>query len=122
MLGSRPENQRVEIIYDSSDMQAMAANQFIAESSDLAEIKILPQIMAEYGVADWELSIQGDNQTIKTLTGTQTLEPVLALSLDDIGRDKLAACTNLQARIKVTDTNQDTDHVSRYGVPKTINP
>ncbi|MEE9496625.1 MAG: VWA domain-containing protein [Desulfobacterales bacterium] len=91
MLGSRPENQRVEIIYDSSDMQAMAANQFIAESSNLTEIKIIPQIMAEYGVADWELSIQGDNQTIKTLTGAKTLEPVLALSLDDIGRDKLAA-------------------------------
>jgi hypothetical protein len=44
MLGSRPENQRVEIIYDSSDMQALAANQFIAESSNLTEIKITPQI------------------------------------------------------------------------------
>jgi outer membrane protein OmpA-like peptidoglycan-associated protein/Mg-chelatase subunit ChlD len=120
MLGSRPENQRVEIIYDSSDMQAMAANQFIAESSDLAEIKILPQIMAEYGVADWELSLQGDNQTIKTLTGTQTLEPVLALSLDDIGRDKLAACTNLQARIKVTDTNQDTYETATIMCPVTV--
>ncbi|MGW8300822.1 MAG: OmpA family protein [Desulfobacterales bacterium] len=120
MLGSRPENQRVEIIYDSSDMQAMAANQFIAESSDLAEIKILPQIMAEYGVADWELSLQGDNQTIKTLTGTQTLEPLLALSLDDIGRDKLAACTNLQARIKVTDTNHDTFETATIMCPVTV--
>jgi outer membrane protein OmpA-like peptidoglycan-associated protein/Mg-chelatase subunit ChlD len=120
MLGSRPENQRVEIIYDSSDMQAMAANQFIAESSNLAEIKILPQIMAEYGVADWELSIQGDNQTIKTLTGAENLEPELALSLDDIGRDKLAACSNLQARIKVTDTNQDTYETATIMCPVTV--
>jgi outer membrane protein OmpA-like peptidoglycan-associated protein/Mg-chelatase subunit ChlD len=120
MLGSRPENQRVEIIYDSSDMQAMAANQFIAESSNLTEIKILPQIMAEYGVADWQLSIQGDNQTIKTLTGAKTLEPVLALSLDDIGRDKLAACSNLQARIKVTDTNQDTYETATVMCPVTV--
>ena len=96
--------------------------------------------MAEYGVADWELSIQGDNQTIKTVTGAKTLEPVLALSLDDIGRDKLAACSNLQAHIKVTDTNQDTftrleeagelspELAGRlrswagYGVQKTIDP
>jgi outer membrane protein OmpA-like peptidoglycan-associated protein/Mg-chelatase subunit ChlD len=120
MLGSRPENQRVEIIYDSSDMQAMAANQFIAESSNLTEIKIHPQIMAEYGVTDWELSIQGDNQTIKTLTGAKTLEPVLALSLDDIGRDKLAACSNLQARIKVTDTNQDTYETATVMCPVTV--
>jgi len=60
-LGSRSENQRVEIIYDSSDMQAMAANQFIAESSNLADIKIMPRITAEYGVTNWELNIQADN-------------------------------------------------------------
>ena len=108
MVGSRPENQRVEIIYDSSDMQALAANQFIAESSNLNEIKITPQIVAEYGVANWELSIQADNKTIKTLKGTDAIDPVVALSLDDLGRDKLVACTNLQALIKVTDTNKDT--------------
>ena len=119
-LGSRPENQRADIIYDSSDMQAMAANQFIAESSNLTEIKILPQIMAEYGMADWELNIQGDNQTIKRLTGAETLDPVLVLSLDDIGRDKLVACTNLQARIKVTDTNQDTYETATAMCPVTV--
>ncbi|MGD9055694.1 MAG: OmpA family protein [Desulfobacterales bacterium] len=106
-LGSRAENQRVDIIYDSGDMQAMAANQFIAESANLSEIKIMSQIVAEYGMQNWELDIQGDQQTLKTIKGTQMLAPELALSLDDIGRDKLAACSNLQARIKVTDTNQD---------------
>jgi len=107
-VGSRSENQRVEIIYDSGDMQAMAANQFIAESSNLADIKITPRITAEYGVADWELNIQADNQTLKTLKGTDELKPVFELTLDEIGRDKLAASTSLQALIKVTDTNKDT--------------
>ena len=108
LAGSRSENQRVEIIYDSGDMQAMAGNQFIAESSNLADIKIVPRIIAEYGVADWELNIQADNQTIKTLKGTDELKPVFALTLDEIGRDKLAASTSLQALIKVTDTHKDT--------------
>jgi len=120
MLGSRAENQRVDIIYDSGDMQAMAANQFIAESSNLSEIKIVSQIEAEYGMADWELNIQGDQQTIKTIKGAQMLEPELALSLDDIGRDKLAACNNLQARIKVTDTNQDTYETMTAICPVTV--
>jgi outer membrane protein OmpA-like peptidoglycan-associated protein len=106
-LGSRSENQRVEIIYDSSDMQAMAANQFIAESSNLADIKIMPRITAEYGVTNWELNIQADNKTIKTLKGTDELKPVFALTLDEIGRDKLAGSTSLQAVIKVTDSNKD---------------
>ncbi|MGD2185436.1 MAG: OmpA family protein [Desulfobacterales bacterium] len=119
-VGSRPENQRVEIIYDSSDMQAMAANQFIAESSNLTGIKIMPQITAEYGVANWELSIQADNKTIKTLKGTDPLEPVLALSLDDIGRDKLVACSNLQALIKVTDINKDTYETATNVSPVTV--
>jgi outer membrane protein OmpA-like peptidoglycan-associated protein len=107
-VGSRSENQRVEILYDSGDMQAIAANQFIAESSNLTDIKIMPQITAEYGVADWELNIQADNKTIKTLKGTDELKPVFALTLDEIGRDKLASSANLQALIKVTDTNNDT--------------
>ncbi len=120
MPGSRPENQRVEIIYDSSDMQAIAANQFIAESSNLAAITINPRITAEYGVADWQLHLQGNNQTIKSLTGAQTLEPVLVLSLDDIGRDKLAACTSLQARIRITDANQDTYETATAIYPVTV--
>jgi outer membrane protein OmpA-like peptidoglycan-associated protein len=108
MVGSRPENQRVEIIYDSSDMQAMAANPFIAESSNLNEIKIMSQIIAEYGVANWELSVQADNKTIKTLTGSDAVDPVFGISLDDLGRDRLVAGTNLQALIRVTDINNDT--------------
>jgi outer membrane protein OmpA-like peptidoglycan-associated protein/Mg-chelatase subunit ChlD len=118
--GSRAENQRVDIIYDSGDMQAMAANQFIAESSNLTEIKIMSQIEAEYGMADWELDIQGDQKTIKTVKGAQMLEPELALSLDEIGRDKLAACSNLQARIKVTDTNQDSYETMTAICPVTV--
>jgi outer membrane protein OmpA-like peptidoglycan-associated protein len=120
MPGSRPENQRVEIIYDSSDMQAMAATQFITESSDLTAIKVIPQITAENGVADWELHIQGNNQTIKSLAGSQSLEPMLAISLDDIGRDKLAACTHLQARLRVTDTNQDRYETATANYPVTV--
>ncbi len=119
-LGSRAENQRVDMFYDSGDMQAMAANQFIAESSNLSEIKILSQIEAEYGMADWELDIQGDQQTIKTVKGAQLLAPETALSLDDIGRDKLAACSTLQARIKVTDTNQDTYETMTATCPVTV--
>jgi outer membrane protein OmpA-like peptidoglycan-associated protein len=68
----------------------------------------MPRITAEYGVANWELNIQADNKTIKTLQGTDELKPVLTLTLDEIGRDKLAASNNLQALIRVTDTNKDT--------------
>jgi len=120
MPGSRPENQRVEITYDSSDMQAIAATQFIAESNNLTAIKIIPQIIAEYGVSDWELQLQGDNQTIKSLMGAEALEPLLELSLDDIGRDKLAACTGLQARIRVTDANQDSYETATAMYPVTV--
>jgi outer membrane protein OmpA-like peptidoglycan-associated protein len=107
VLGSRPENQRVEILYASKEMDTAAGNQFIAESSNRKEIKLSPQIVAEYGIADWELTILADNQTVKTLKGTEDLQPHYTLSLDEIGRQKLATCTNLQARIKVTDINQD---------------
>ncbi|TSA11095.1 MAG: VWA domain-containing protein [Deltaproteobacteria bacterium] len=107
VLGGRAENQRVEIIYDLLTMQADAANVFITETTGIDEIKIRPQIVAEYGIADWELTLLGDNEPIKTTKGAGGLKPLYAFPLDELGRAKLAAIGNLELRIRVTDIYGD---------------
>ncbi len=117
VLGGRAENQRVEIIYDLLIMQADAANAFIAETNSIDEIKIRPQIVAEYGIAGWELTLLGDNEPIKTIRGTGDLKPLYTFPLDELGRARLAASGNLEARIKVTDVYGDTHETTAGPCP-----
>jgi len=108
VLGGRPENQRVEILFDSMEMQEEATAQFIVETNNTNEIRITPEIVAEYGVANWELTLVADNQTIKTMSGTGELESLYAFPLDEFGREKLAGFSGLEAHIKVVDIYKDT--------------
>ena len=107
ILGGRAENQRVEITYNLKDMQEDIADEFIVETNSTNEIKLQPQIVAEYGIADWELAVLGDDQTIKTLKGSGGLKPIYSVSLNELDREKLAKFGNLQARIKVVDIYGD---------------
>ncbi len=107
-VGGSAENQRVEIKYDLLEIQRDAAGEFVAEINKMDEIKIQPHIVAEYGVANWELTVLGDDQPIKTLKGTGELKPFYSISLNDLGREQLAKLDNLQARIKVIDIYNDT--------------
>jgi outer membrane protein OmpA-like peptidoglycan-associated protein/Mg-chelatase subunit ChlD len=107
-LGSRPENQRVEIIFDPVEIKGKAAEEFALETNNTNEITITPQITGGYGIANWELTILADNQPLKTLKGTDELEPSYTFSLDEFGRGKLAEFSNLEAHIRVVDINNDT--------------
>ena len=120
ILGSRPENQRVEIFFESTQMQSRAANAFITESQNINEVKITPRIVAGYGIASWELTILAGEQPIKTLSGEQSLIPIFSISPVELGIEKLAASGNLQARIKVTDLYKDTYETTTEPCPVRI--
>ncbi len=120
VLGGQPENQRVEIIFDSMEMREQAVEQFIVEKSNREDINITPDIVAEYGLANWELTILADNEEIKTLKGTDDLKPSYTFSLDEFGLEKLALSTNLQARIKVTDIYNDSHEAATDLLPITV--
>jgi len=107
VLGGRPENQRVEIIFDSMEMQDDAAKEFVVEASHRNEIRITPQIVAEYGIANWELTILADNRVIRTMTGSSDLEPFYAFSLDEFGWEKLAGFSNLEVHMRFVDIYDD---------------
>jgi len=117
VVGSRPENQRVEIIFESLDMQNEAARAFIVEQTNRREIEIVPEIVAEYGLETWELTILADNQVIKTLEGAQDLQPAYTFSLDQLGLDKLLASNELEARIRVADIYGDTHETAIGPLP-----
>ncbi|MCP4688102.1 MAG: OmpA family protein, partial [Desulfobacterales bacterium] len=107
VLGGNAENRRVEISFDSPDMEARVAGAFIDEISRVAEIQVAPRVEAEYGVADWELVIWGDAERIAEVKGEGPPEEGYQFSLDDLDKQKLAAFKQLQTKIKVADINGD---------------
>ncbi len=91
VLGGQAENRRVEIIYDLMHMQDKAAGKFIAEKDATKEVKAQPNIVAEYGISDWQLSLSGNDQELKSLTGADNLKSSYAFPFDELGREKLAS-------------------------------
>ncbi len=117
VLGSRPENQRVEIIFDSMEMQDEMAEEFVVETHNTREIEIASQIAAEYGTASWELTLMADNRAIKTLEGTGDLKPSYTFPLGEFGPEKLAAFSNLEAHIRVVDIHGDALETAAGPIP-----
>jgi outer membrane protein OmpA-like peptidoglycan-associated protein len=107
VLGGRAENQRVEILYKDLAVPVAASGDFIAEVNGIQEIQVQPDIVAEYGIAQWELTLYADDELLKTLKGTNDLQASYVFTLDDLGRQRLAAAQKLEARIKVVDIHGD---------------
>jgi outer membrane protein OmpA-like peptidoglycan-associated protein len=116
-VGSRPENQRVEIIFDPVETQDNASEEFVVEINNRNEIRITPELIVEHGIANWELTILADNQPIKILKGTDELEPSYTFSFDEFGYGKLVTFGYLEARIRVEDIHSDTYETSTGLLP-----
>jgi outer membrane protein OmpA-like peptidoglycan-associated protein/Mg-chelatase subunit ChlD len=111
--GGRAENRRVEIVFEGAPPPDIS----IWETNHIDAIRLEPQVTAEYGVAAYEISVTGNGQVLLTTQGTQTLKPVVSLPIDELDRTKLTTLTSLNARIKVTDANQDSLEVETGAIP-----
>ncbi|MDM8516259.1 OmpA family protein [Desulfobacterales bacterium HSG16] len=110
--GGSGENRRVEITFDSPEMESIAQNRMVVETKGVNEVKIIPAITSEYGVKEWKIDIFGDDKVIKSVQGTGALKPFYTVSLAEFGGKQPVECANLMARINVTDNNEDTFEAS----------
>jgi outer membrane protein OmpA-like peptidoglycan-associated protein len=103
LIGARPENQRVEIEYDSAAMQAEAPDKFIAEINGKNEISIRTNILFETGFREWQLTILGDDQPLKTFNGNDDIESRYTFALRDLDMEKLVALKTIGVKARVVD-------------------
>ena len=116
LIGARPENQRVEIEYDAAVMQADAPDRFIAEVNGKRDILIRTNILLEPGFREWQLTILGDDQPLKTFNGTDRIETQYTFALPDLDMEKLVALKTLGVKARIVDgkgavSETDTIHV-----------
>jgi outer membrane protein OmpA-like peptidoglycan-associated protein len=120
LVGARPENQRVEIIYDPADLQADAPNDFIVETSGRHELTIKTNLFAAAGFSDWQLTIFGDDQPLKTISGQGVIPPAHLLSLKPLNPARLSTLSTLGLKAQVTDINGERFETATVHLPITV--
>lgn len=120
LVGARPENQRVEIIYDSTDLQASLGNDFMVETSGRRELTVKTNLFAEAGLSDWQLTIFGDDQPLNRLTGQGEIKSPHVLSLEELDMARLTTFRTLGVQAKITDARGDVFETQKVIVPLTV--
>ena len=120
VVGARPENQRVEIIYDSNEMQTAIEDGFMVETNGRRELTVKTSIFAETGMSDWQLIIFGNEQPLKTLSGQGEIESSHVLALDELDLAKLSTLDSIGIQARVTDRGGEVYETEKIITPVTI--
>jgi outer membrane protein OmpA-like peptidoglycan-associated protein len=120
LVGARPENQRVEIIYESADLQTAARDDFMVETGGRRELTVKTSIFSETGFSDWQLTIFGDDQPLKTLSGQGEIPPIHVLTLEELDVAKLIAISALGVQAQITDRRGAVYETDKAILPITV--
>ncbi len=98
------ENQRAEIYSDNPAILDIIKSTYVQEMADLKSLRILPQIQAEAGIADWKVELRGEDETvIESAAGSGDMTSAVTFNLVPAGLSKIASFKTLTAGIEVTD-------------------
>ncbi len=109
---SRLENQRVEFIFDSDATQSRAVSGLIAEAGNRNVVQVRLDLYPLPGITESEVLIQGNDRPLKTLPTEAEIVRSHSFLLDDLGRDRLARLSSIEAVIRVTDSGGNVHEAS----------
>jgi outer membrane protein OmpA-like peptidoglycan-associated protein len=101
----RIENQRVEFIFESDAAQSRAVGGVIAETGNRNAVHVKLDLYPLPGAAESEVLIQGHERPLKTQPAGAETASLLSFPLDELGRDRLARLSSIEAVVRVTDRN-----------------
>lgn len=97
------ENQRVEIRSTHPAILDTVKSEYAEKISNVPELKLIPKIVAEAGVANWDIRLKAGDAVVGTFNGKGEPAPALSLALEKEQLDKIAAAGSIQASLTVTD-------------------
>jgi outer membrane protein OmpA-like peptidoglycan-associated protein len=101
----RLENQRVEFIFSTEAARAHALGGLIAEAENrhALTVKLDPYPLAD--ITGSEIVIQADDRVLHTLSAAAGPQPLYAIPLDALGRERLVSSNAIEAVLRVTDAS-----------------
>jgi outer membrane protein OmpA-like peptidoglycan-associated protein len=115
IVEGQAENQRVEIRSTHPAVLDTVNSEYVEKISDVPELKLIPKIVAEAGVANWEVQLKAGDAVVGTFKGEDEPPATLSFPLDKEKLDKIAAAGGIQASVKVTDKETNTLTVAQAG-------
>ncbi len=109
------ENQRVEIRSTHQAILDTVKSEYVEKISDVPELKLIPKVMAEAGVANWEIQLKAGDAVVGAFNGEGEPASALILTLEKEQLDKIAAAGGIQASLKVTDKEANDLTVEQAG-------
>jgi outer membrane protein OmpA-like peptidoglycan-associated protein len=98
------ENQRVEVHSDHAAILDIIKSTYVQEVADPKALRIVPQINAEAGVANWKVDLKGEDDTvIESASGRGDMKSAVTFTLAPAGVSKIASFKTLTASVEVTD-------------------
>jgi len=107
LLEGPAENQRVEITIESGGQAVAMPALSVREKNGADVLEVRPKVAAPNGISVWEISIRAKERVLATQKGTGDLQSFYLFALADLGWDQLVYLPELDARIKITDGNDD---------------
>jgi outer membrane protein OmpA-like peptidoglycan-associated protein len=108
----RIENQRVEFIFESDAAQFRAVGGVIAEAGNRNAVQVKLDLYPLPEATESEVLIQGHERPLKTLPAGGETASLLSFPLDELGRDRLARLSSIEAVVRVTDRNDKVHEAS----------
>ncbi len=120
VVGTGPENQRVEIHYDSPGMRTLDTVGFLVETSGRRELKIEANIFSETGISDWDLTLYSDDQPLKKVSGQGEIETGFTFAWQELDAAELRGILNLGIQLRTTDRSGAVIETEKVMLPVTI--
>lgn len=109
------ENQRVEIRSTHPAILDTVKSEYVEKISNVPELKLIPKIAAEAGVANWEIQLKAGDAVVGTYQGEGEPASALSLTFEKEQLDKIAAAGDIQASLKVTDKEANNSTIEQAG-------
>jgi outer membrane protein OmpA-like peptidoglycan-associated protein len=109
------ENQRVEIRSTHPAILDTVKSEYVEKISNVPELKLIPKIVAEAGVATWQIQLKAGDTVVDTFNGEGEPASAFSLALEKEQLDKIAAAGGIQASLNVTDKEDNHLTVEQAG-------
>ncbi len=102
------ENQRVEIHSDADAVLDTVNSAFVEKVCAAQDVRIIPRIASEVGLADWRVQLACGDREIKTIQGQGALPEEWSIPLDADMLEAVSACGEIGLRMTAADKEGNT--------------